>query len=249
MGPASIAWSMAREHGPDGDGLANANAAGDGGARATDDADATGASTAAGDAGRGDDTRSGDETGGGDAGSDEQPAVVERDVVGSAFADAAPRTLPEVVDESGLEREATERALAALVEEGSLAAKTLETGAATLRVWYLPASEHVERLAPGAPDADRAEAVAETIETLDVPGVSEMMQDWRRDAVRGAWEYLVEHGAATDAAVVDAVYPGHSAGYDDRDAWWDCVRPRLASLPGVAPPGDGANDVWTYAPA
>lgn len=241
MGPAPVARGMAREHDPDADGSADANAAaGDGGARATDDADATGARTVDG---------AGTDGGTTPEGGGDRPAVVERDVVASAFVDAAPRTLPELVEETGVEREAVERALAALVDDGALAAKTLKTGAATLRVWYLPASAHVERLAPGAPDADRAEAVAETIESIDVPGVSEMMQDWRRDAIRGAWEYLVEHGAATDAAVVDAVYPGHSAGYDDRDAWWDCVRPRLASLPGVTPPDDGADDVWTYAPA
>jgi hypothetical protein len=179
----------------------------------------------------------------------ERPAAVDRDAVATTFVSAAPLTLPEVVDESGLERENAELALDALVEDGELAEKTLRSGAASLRVWYLPASAHVERLASGTPDPERTDAVEETIATLDVPGVSEMMQDWRRDAIRSAWEYIAEHGAATDAAVIDAVYPGHSAGYDDREQWWECVRPRLSSLPGVTQPSEGSDDVWTYVPA
>lgn len=179
----------------------------------------------------------------------DRPAVVDRDAVASAFVDAAPRTLPEVVGDTGLERERALDALDALVDDGELAAKDLASGAASLRVWYLPASAHVERLASAAPETERADAVEDAIATLDVPGVSEMMQDWRRDAIRGAWEYVAEHGAATDDAIVDAVYAAHSAGYDDPEAWWACVHPRLASLPGVTPPSEGEDDVWTYAPA
>jgi hypothetical protein len=179
----------------------------------------------------------------------DRPAVVDRDAVANAFVDAAPRTLHEILDATGLEPANAERALDTLVADGDLAEKTLETGAATLRVWYLPASAHVERLASGSPDASRADAVEDAIAHMDVPGVSEMMQDWRRDAIRAAWEYLAEHGAATDDAIVDAVYSGHSAGYDDHENWWACVRPRLGSLPGVAAPTDGPDDVWTYAPA
>lgn len=180
---------------------------------------------------------------------DDRPPVVERDAVANAFVDAAPRTVAEVVETTGLDRDTVERRLEELVDDGELASKTLQTDAAELRVWYQPATAHVERLASGSPDDDRADAVDDAIEDLDVPGVSDMMQSWRRDAIRGAWEYLVEHGAATDAAVIDAVYPGHSAGYDDRDAWWECVRPRLATLPGITPPSDGTDDVWTYRPA
>ena len=187
-------------------------------------------------------------TSAGEASAD-RPAVVERDAVSAAFVDAAPRTLPEVVDETGVERERAADALDALVADGDLATKQLQSGAATLRVWYLPATAHVERLASAAPDADRADAVEDAIAELDVPGVSEMMQDWRRDAIRSAWEYLAEHGAATDGAIVDAVYSAHSAGYDDRDKWWECVRPRLRTLPGITAPVDGDDDVWTYTPA
>lgn len=179
----------------------------------------------------------------------ERPAVVDRDAVSAAFVDAAPRTLTEVVDETGVERERAVDALDALVADGDLATKQLQSGAATLRVWYLPATAHVERLASGTPDADRTDAVEDAIADLDVPGVSEMMQDWRRDAIRNAWEYLAEHGAATDAAIIDAVYGAHSAGYDDRQQWWECVRPRLRTLPGVTAPVDGDDDVWTYVPA
>lgn len=180
----------------------------------------------------------------------ERPEVVEHDAVYNAFVDAAPRTLPEVIEATGLERDAAERALYALVADGDLDAKTLaaDDGAA-VDAWFLPASAHVERLASSPLDADRADAVEDAIDDLDVPGVSEMMQSWRRDAIREAWEHLVERGAATDAAIVDAVYPGHKAGYDDRESWWECVRPRLRALPGVAAPSEDQDDVWTYTPA
>lgn len=179
----------------------------------------------------------------------DRPAVVERDAVASTFADAAPRTLAEIVEETGLERDAAERVLAELVDDGDLARKTIQTGATTVTVWYQPASRHVERLASTSPAPPRADAVADAVESMDVPGVSEMMQDWRRDAILGAWEFVADQGAATDEAIVDAVYGAHSAGYEDRENWWDCVRPRLADLPGIEPPGDGDGDVWTYTPA
>jgi hypothetical protein len=215
------------------------------------------------------DAPSGEIDGDAHSGSGDRPAVVERDVVENAFADAAPRTLAEVVDATGLERDAAERVLATLVDAGELATKTLPTpspastardgdDAATqdgiggedadgLRVWYRPARRHVERFASDA-DVPAADALDDAIAALDVPGVSEMMQDWRRDAIRGAWEYVADAGAATDDAIVDAVYPAHGAGYEDREAWWACVRPRLAELPGIVPPDEGDTDVWTYAP-
>jgi hypothetical protein len=203
--------------------------------------------------GDGDDTESDPPDAPGDRPTDDapgdRPAVVERDAVVNTFVDAAPQTLPEIAEETGLERETVEGVLEDLVDDEALATKELATGAATLRVWYLPASEHVERLASGSPAPPRADAVADAVSTMDVPGVSEMMQDWRRDAIREAWEFVADQGAVTDDAIVDAVYPGHSAGYEDRDNWWDCVRPRLADLPGIAPPSDGDDDVWTYTPA
>jgi|GEM_PF-607855 hypothetical protein len=208
----------------------------------TDESDAEGTD-------RRDDPATGEREDAHDDDGDDRPPVVERDAVANAFVDAAPRTIAEIAEATGLNHDTTERRLEELVDDGELASKTLQTSGATVRVWYQPATAHVERLASGSPDDDRTDALDDAIEDLDVPGVSDMMQNWRRDAIRGAWEYLVEHGAATDAAVIDAVYPGHSAGYDDRDAWWECVRPRLTTLPGVTPPSDGTDDVWTYRPA
>lgn len=76
---------------------------------------------------------------------------------------------------------------------------------------------------------------------MDVEGASEMMRDWRRDAVRAAYEFLRESGPADPEAIQEAVYPAHQAGFDDPSNWWDCVRPRLLRLPGVAV-DDGAWD-------
>lgn len=82
------------------------------------------------------------------------------------------------------------------------------------------------------------EEVDERLAEFDVPGTSEMMREWRRGAVRAAFEHLHAEGEARSAAIVEAVYPGHRAGYADRGEWWDYVAPMLAALPGVERDGD-----------
>jgi hypothetical protein len=89
-------------------------------------------------------------------------------------------------------------------------------------------------LPDGAPD-DRVEAA---IADLSVPGASEMMRDWRRNAVRAAFDYLSDHGTGSSGEIRDAVYPSNGAGYDDPGAWWSFVGPRLADLPGVERDGE-----------
>lgn len=80
------------------------------------------------------------------------------------------------------------------------------------------------------PDADR---IDRRLARMDVPGASGMMRDWKRDAVRAAHAHLEDAGPCDPAELRDVVYPAHEAGFDDAESWWDCVRPRLARLPGV----------------
>ncbi len=89
----------------------------------------------------------------------------------------------------------------------------------------------------GGPAAD--ERIDAVLADLDVPGTSEMMREWRRDAVAAVVEHLREHGPADAAAIKHSVYPSHAAGYDDADRWWAMVEPRLDSLPGVEGSPDG----------
>ncbi|WP_121820854.1 hypothetical protein [Halostella salina] len=175
--------------------------------------------------------------GGSDA--DEGNDVDDADIVPAvrdAFVDAAPRTVAEVAVAAAAPRDAVADALETLVAEGTLRRREVTTTDAegTERravVWHLPAATLRERSAEGAVEA--GDAVGLAIARMAFPGASRMMRDWRRDAVRAVVEHLREDGPATAEGIVDAVYGPHSAGYDDPDAWWDCVRPRLRSVPGV----------------
>jgi len=185
-----------------------------------------------------------------DAGGDGAPSVDEATVL-AAFEDAAPLSAEEVAAAAGLDAEAAAAALDALVERGALRRKIVSGVDADARdrprddareeldvdLWYLPP----ERLADGdvvvTIDDDRA--IEDALDELEFPGASELMRDWRRDAVRAAFEYLRERGPADRDALAEDVYPAHSAGYADAEAWLDCVAPRLAELPGVERGEDG----------
>jgi hypothetical protein len=167
-----------------------------------------------------------------------------RSVVLGAFDSLAPRTATEVADETDVNRETAVDVLDDLVEAGELDAKDLVDGADALTGYYLTAAAH-----PGGsldPEAAREAAVQDAIAEMDVPGVSEMMQDWRRDALERAWEYLAEHDTVTDREFKRSVFPSHKAGYDTAEGWWSFVRPRLAQLPGVDGPGEDGT-AWEYA--
>jgi hypothetical protein len=88
-------------------------------------------------------------------------------------------------------------------------------------------------------DEARIEAA---VAAMDVPGTSEMMRDWRRAAVRGAFDHVRTEGTVDSEGVIGAVFPAHSAGYTDEDEWWACVAPRLAELPGI----DREGDTWEF---
>lgn len=179
----------------------------------------------------------------GDAGGG-APSADEAAVL-AAFEDATPLTAAEVAESVGLDAEATAAALSSLVERGALRRKTVAGVDADARdrprvdaredldvdLWYLPE----DRLADGdvvvTIDDDRA--IEDALDELEFPGASELMRDWRRDAVRATFEYLRERGPADREALAEDVYPAHSAGYADAAAWLDCVAPRLAELPCV----------------
>jgi len=172
------------------------------------------------------------------------PSADEASVL-AAFDDAAPLTAEEVASGVGLDAEATAAALDALVERGALRRKTVSGVDADARerprdearedldvdLWYLPE----DRLADGdvVVTIDDDQAIEDALDELAFPGASELMRDWRRDAVRAAYEYLRERGPADREALAEDVYPAHSAGYADAESWLDCVAPRLTELPGV----------------
>lgn len=167
-----------------------------------------------------------------------------------AFVDAEPLSVPEVAVATGLPTEDVREALADLVEAGRLrrtavrgvdvsqrkAAEAADVDLETPIVLY---HRQPEALLSGIGTADGAgidadaDRIGRRLARMDVPGASGMMRNWRRDAVRAAYDHLLEHGPADSATIRAAVFPAHEAGFDDPDAWWACIRPRLARLPGV----------------
>lgn len=188
-------------------------------------------------------------------GGDDPSGGVGPETVLAAFVDAAPRTAAEVATAVDAPDDAVADALAALEERGDLRRREVPAGDATedgvaggdadgsdqaVALWYLPAETLRERVPEGVAEAD--DDIDRALAEMAVPGASRMMRDWRRDAVRAVVEHLREDGPATAAEIRATVYPPHSAGYDDTDAWWDCVRPRLLSVPGV----DREDGAWRY---
>lgn len=204
------------------------------------------------------------------AGMDERNDALS--AVRDLFADGHPRTATEVATEVGVAESVASRALSDLVAAGELDRKTVgadgsvtvwfptatrgtdagngrevnggggeTTSAFELRgslgsVGTDPAGGDPGVATTTRPDVDRA------IADVDVPGASEMMRSWRRDALRAAALYVAEQGTVRSTRVIDAIYPGNPAGYERREDWWAFVAERLEGLPGVARNGD----VWEF---
>jgi len=139
-----------------------------------------------------------------------------------------PVSASEVAAELDVPRSVARDALLELSGNDDLEHRQVRGHVGTVDVWYRPRAD-----APSSLDDRVDDALAD----LAVPGASELMQDWRRDAVR-------EAGRADASTVADAVYPTHEAGYDSEEAWWGMVAPRLARLPGVGDGDDG--DPWQF---
>ncbi len=159
------------------------------------------------------------------------------DRVLTVVADGEPRTAAEIADAVGCTTANLGDTLEHLRERGVIATKTV--GAADVRIWYTPIDADPDL------DHDDARDLDEVVAGMDVPGTSEMMRSWRRDAIRETAEFLAERRRATPAEIRESVFEAHPAGYDDPYVWWETVRPRLAELPGVEPPGED-DDVWRY---
>ncbi len=160
------------------------------------------------------------------------------DRVLGVVADGEPRTAAEIGEAVGSPPAALAETLEHLRERGVLATKTV--GAADVRIWYATGEA-----GPATDGDDGPEDLEVLVAEMDVPGTSEMMRSWRRDAIRETAEFLADRRRATPAEIRESVFEAHPAGYDDPYVWWETVRPRLAELPGVEPPGED-DDVWRY---
>jgi len=161
------------------------------------------------------------------------------------FSGTEPLTTAEIAAEMNTTEHTARGKLEALASKGALESKVLREETAPLTVWYLPREAHVEGASADEEIEDPAERADELIESFDVPGTSEMMHNWRRDAIRAAYEYLREHEQVPAAEFREEVYPSHSASYDEPQAWWAMVRDQLKQLPGVVGPTWG-GETWSY---
>jgi len=162
---------------------------------------------------------------------------VSEDRLLAAFEDGVPLTAATVADEAGVSEQTARAELARLVDDGRVRRKTVD-GDVTL--WFRPVT------AFGPDDDPTGQSPADAVAELDVPGTSDMMRDWRRTAVHAAYDFLVAEAPVQESAFVEAVYPSHSAGYDDADAWWAMVRSRLRTLPGVDAPTWRSETTWRF---
>jgi hypothetical protein len=163
------------------------------------------------------------------------------------FSGSEPLTTAEIAAEMNTTEHTARGKLDALASKGVLESKVLREETAPLTIWYLPREAHAHDAVDDEQSDDPTEQVDERIESMAVPGASEMMQSWRRDAIRAAYEYLQEHGQARASEFSADVYPRHDASYDDAEAWWTMVRDRLKQLPGVVGPTWG-GETWCYDP-
>lgn len=160
------------------------------------------------------------------------------------FSGIQPYTTREVAAAMNATEHTARTALEELYERGQVGRKEVRGEPATLTVWYRTRTSIADGDAePESVDVDAI--IADKLAEESVPGTSEMMRDWRRDAIRAAFDYLRDAGEVDTDEFLESVYPAHAAGYDDAETWWDVVRPRLMRLPGVVDPAWG-EETWRY---
>lgn len=174
---------------------------------------------------------------------DEEPA--DPDLLRAAFVDAAPRTVEDVAAATGVSLAAARSGLEALADSGTIerrsvsgvdisarkAAEAADIDVETpIVLYHLSAAE----ASSGTVDQSGADdEIGRRLDRMTIPGASDLMRSWRRDAVRAAHDYLVTAGGEPPEEIRAEVYPGHEAGFDDPGSWWVFVRPRLYRLPGI----------------
>jgi len=166
--------------------------------------------------------------------------VPDADLLGE-FEGAEPHTTAEIADAIATTEYEARSKLDALCRAGELRRKRVREEP-PLTVWFRPRAAFVGDDRDERPVDER---VDELLKDMEMPGTSSMMRDWRRDAVRAAFDRLREEGELEESAFKRDVYPSHAAGYDDPGPWWETVSERLGDLPGVVDPHWG-GETWRY---
>ncbi len=153
------------------------------------------------------------------------------------FRDADPLSTGEIASAAKVSDQTAAAKLTELAGKQQVRRKTVDEDRS---VWFRPVS------AFGPSDERTERSLSSAIDDLEVPGTSRMMRDWRRDAVRAAFDYLAANGPVKEPSFREDVYPAQSAGYDDPEPWWAMVRPRLKTLPGVDAPTWRSETTWRF---
>ncbi|ODR79043.1 hypothetical protein BG842_03805 [Haladaptatus sp. W1] len=148
-----------------------------------------------------------------------------------------PLTANDVMEVLDCSRRTAHNKLNELVELDMLA--TRKVGARG-RVWWIPI-EGTESMddADAEPDVDR-----DIFDDVELPGTGSTLES-RQNALRAAYDYLVEHPSAKKADFLQDVFPEHPAGYETADGWWNAIQPALKDLPGVDPPKERGH-IWHF---
>lgn len=152
---------------------------------------------------------------------------------------ARPLTANDVMEALDCSRRTAHDRLDELVEQGVL--ETQKVGARS-RIWWVPLPRRRGRDAPATMPRDPL--VEMRIANADLPGSGELLER-RRDALRAAYDYLIEHPESDPGAFLNDVFPEHPAGYTTADDWWEAIGPALEGLPNVEI-GDDSERVWHH---
>lgn len=177
---------------------------------------------------------------------DRIPAEAALEVFENREDQARPLTASEVMEELDCSRRTAHNKLNDLVERDLL--ETRKVGARS-RVWWIPIRHGAVGTAGRAredPDPDGPEnlAVVRAIEEVDLPGSGRTLEQ-RREALRAAYDYLIEHPSAKKSDFLADVFPENPAGYETADGWWNTIQPALRQLPGVDPPEEHGH-IWHF---
>lgn len=181
---------------------------------------------------------------------DRIPARAALDLFEERSDQARPLTASDVMEGLDCSRRTAHNKLGELVDQGLL--ETRKVGARS-RVWWIP-MPRPDPLEDGAeragtepavdPGTARTRAVEERIDEIDLPGSGSTLTA-RREALRAAYDYLVENPSARKSDFLADVFPDHPAEYDTAEGWWNALQPALKELPGVDPPEERGH-IWHF---
>jgi len=191
-----------------------------------------------------------------------KPGVADEDILDVFRATSDPvLSTSEVAEEFSIHKNEIVTRLRILKDQGDLEGKQVSEGTT---VWWLPIvgttptreideglpmrEDDVTRMTVDTLDESvyRSVDIEAALDEIDTPGSGQEAEK-REQALREAYEYLIDNGSATRGDFKNLL--GNDVGFTGGfSSWWISyinARDALASLPGVEPPAEG-EDIWQY---